>query len=186
MTAGADTAWLAHAKWLHSLDVEIGFLLADPASSPSLEPLTTPRKIDRLLRTSEAIGHEDELAAYYRRCIHDARRRNRSFNEYSHLFWMMKPVLEALQTRAPGQLLFDVEQGWSMEIVLHDSRIYIRQGDDVGSSDDDAVMASVSRELLAAQAQPLMTRTEAIIARLAKELGEDVWTTRKTNPFFRR
>jgi len=86
--------WFADAKPINSLEPEIAFHLWDafnaaPYQRP--EPLALPefQRAERLrVRTSEAIGHEAELAAYYGQVAALARQHALKLHQVRQYFWM--------------------------------------------------------------------------------------------------
>lgn len=197
--------WFAHAKPIDSLEPEIAFHLRDefsPVSGGPAEPLALPGfpRAERLLaRTSEVVGHEAELAAYYARVAAAARRHALKLDQVRHYFWMdlrldneeagvqlsfpwydtfaaMDHFLAAMAGNDQGMIYGDQDQGWAIEVWARNGTLYIRQSDPE-ADDDPGQAVTLARAGLQARIAPLRERTVKIVARLAKEFGADVWTT---------
>lgn len=202
--------WFAHAKPIDSLEAEIGFCLQDafqPVPGQPPEPLALPEfpRASRLwVRTSEAIGHEAELAAYYARVMQLAHKHGLRFGQVSHHFWMrlwlwnseqdigipfpwydtlseIEPVLTALSTLPPGQRFHDIDQVWEIELGTSDTLIYIRHGNPEGDGEPGAheaaqTVVALPQAALAGQLISLIARTDGLVAHLADALGCDVWS----------
>ena len=146
-------SWFADAKRITSLDAEICFLLQDdfyygPDSYPEVaerkevEPLPSPqieRHVPSMVRSAEAVGHEEELAKYYREVIRVARKHRKSFNDIRQYFWMrfwlwntdeeihisfpwydtyseIDRFLTSVSGNSDGQLFWDADQGWELDV----------------------------------------------------------------------
>ena len=198
-------SWFAHAKPIDSLEPEIAFHLRDefsPVSGGPAEPLALPGfpRAERLLaRTSEVVGHEAELAAYYARVAAAARRHALKLDQVRHYFWMdlrldneeagvqlsfpwydtfaaMDHFLAAMAGNDQGMIYGDQDQGWAIEVWARNGTLYIRQSDPE-ADDDPGQAVTLARAGLQARIAPLRERTVKIVARLANEFGADVWTT---------
>ncbi|MBW8719095.1 MAG: hypothetical protein JF629_25545 [Variovorax paradoxus] len=153
--------WFADAKPINSLEPQIAFHLWDefhPVRDRPPEPLALPEfpRAERLrVSVPEAIGHEAELAAYYGRVAALARQRGLNYA--------------------------DQDQGWAVEAWARNSTLYIRESDP--DSDATVQAAALPRAGLQARIAPLRERTARLLARLAEELGADVWTTGEAPSF---
>ncbi|QQP96626.1 hypothetical protein [Lysobacter enzymogenes] len=214
--------WLPHTQDLPSLQANLCFLIHDrfyygpdhPADPNDLERLTVPLSAPRIpvahatvVTAAEALGHERELADYYRQIVRLAREHGRPFNSIRHCFWLrlwlwnadrqtsvsfpwydsyseIDRVLKALAETDSGEVFYDVEQGWDMKIHAQDGAVYFLESD---PDDDDAQLAiRVPREPLVQQVRALRESAQALIARLTEELGADVWTSYvRTEPVFK-
>ena len=96
-------SWLSETRTVPSLRAEVCFQLqetfyygpdrfSDISDRERLADKLTPPKIQlavpSLVRTSEALGHERELAAYYEQIVRMARRHKRPFNSIRQYFWL--------------------------------------------------------------------------------------------------
>jgi hypothetical protein len=203
--------WFAHAKPIDSLEPEIAFHLWDefhPAAGGQPKPLALPEfpRASRLLAcTSEVLGHEAELAAYYAQVAALARRHALKLDQVRQYFWMdlrldndganvhlsfpwydtfatMDHFLAAVAGNDQGKIYDDQDQGWAVEVWAHNGTLYIRENDP-DSDDDPGQAVAVPRAGLQARIAPLRERTVKLVARLAKELGTDVWTTGEAPSF---
>lgn len=204
--------WFADATRVATLEAEVCFLLHEdfyfgPDSFPEIserkevERLPLPnitRHVPSMVRTSEAIGHESELATYYQAVLSIARSHRRRFNDIRQYFWLrlwlwnteqqihipfpwydsyseISRFLEAATTSADGQVFCDVDQGWELEVQASGGDFFCRHR----NPDDDETLAVVRMpaEVLIACVQPLRDRTEAIIQRLSSAVGRDLWTS---------
>jgi hypothetical protein len=205
--------WFADAKPIDSLEPEIAFHLWDefhPAPGRQPEPLALPEfpRASRLLaRTSEAVGHEAELAAYYGRVAALARWHALKLHQVRQYFWMdlrldneeadvhlsfpwydtfaaMDHFLCAVAGNEQGMIYADQDQGWAVEVWARDGTLYIRESDPDSDDDDEPGQAvALPRAGLQDRIAPLRERTAKLVARLAKELGADVWTTGEAPSF---
>ncbi|WP_431123889.1 hypothetical protein [Variovorax paradoxus] len=202
--------WFAHAKLINSLEPEIAFLLWDefhPAPGHRPEPLALPEfpRASRLLaRTSEAIGHEAELAAYYGRVATLAQQHALKLHQVRQYFWMdlrldneeadvhlsfpwydtfaaMDYFLAAVAGNDQGMVYDDQDQGWAVEVWACNGALYIRESNP-DSDDEPGQAVALPRAGLQARIAPLRERTAKLVACLAKELGPDVWLGGEVQP----
>jgi len=202
--------WFAHAKPINSLEPEIAFLLWDefhPVPGHQAEPLALPEfpRASRLLaRTSEAIGHEAELAAYYGRVATLARQHALKLHQVRQYFWMdlrlhneeadvhlsfpwydtfaaMDHFLAAVAGNDQGMVYDDQDQGWAVEVWVRNGTLYIRESNP-DSDDEPGQAVALPRAGLQARIAPLRERTAKLVACLAKELGPDVWLGAEVQP----
>jgi len=205
-------SWFSTATRIPSLRAEICFLLkeslyygpdrvTDIADFERLsEPLTLPeipRVVTQLVRTTEAIGNEQELAAYYAQVIGAAQRHGLAFNSIRHHFWLrlwlwneergvrvefpwydsfqeIDCYLAALVDTESGLVDSDMDQGWQSDTSVQDDALFLRQCDP--DSDETHVCISVPRDELVQQVRALRERTRQIISQLTGVIGVDVWT----------
>lgn len=202
--------WFAHAKPINSLEPEIAFHLQDefhPAPGRPPEPLALPEfpRASRLRAcTSEAIGHEAELAAYYGRVTALVRQHALTLHQVRQYFWMdlrldnedagvhlyfpwydtfsdIDHFFTAVAGHDEGMIYDDQDQGWAIEAWARHGTLYIRESDP--DSEEPGQAVALPRTSLQARIAPLRERTTKLVARLAKEFGADVWTTGVTPPF---
>jgi hypothetical protein len=212
-------SWFSDTKPITSLETEVCFLLqeefyygpdthSDIESLRFIEPLTLPdipRKEPSMLRTQELIGHEEQLATYYKQIVQIGRRSQKPFSAISHYFWLrfwiwnsadqiyipfpwydtfseIDRLLTSISDTQSGEVYYDRDQSWELEIQAHDDILYFRLRDP--DDDEDHVLVSVARPALLSQIEPLRENTVQIINRLAAFLGADVWTQRVAAPSF--
>jgi len=196
-------SWIADARPIDSLEPEIAFHLWDefhPALHHRPEPLALPEipRASRLrARTSEVIGHQADLAAYYGRVAALARQHALQLHQVRQYFRMdlrldneeadihlsfpwydtfsaMDHFLAAVAGNAQGMVYDDQDQGWAVEAWAFDGTLYIRQSDP-DSDDEPGQAVALPRAGLQARIASLRERTTTLVAHLAKELGPDVW-----------
>ena len=202
--------WFAEARPIDSLEPEIAFRLWDefhPAPHHRPEALALPEfpRASRLrASTSEMIGHEAELAAYYRRVAALARQHALKRHQVRQYFWMdlrlanegacihlsfpwydafsaMDHFLAAVAGNDQGMVYDDQDQGWAVEVWARNGTLYIRESDP--DSEEPGQAVALPRAGLQARIAPLRERTAKLVARLASELGADVWTTGEAPSF---
>lgn len=215
--------WLSHTLDIPSLQADLGFLLRDrfyygpdrPSDPADLQRLTVPLSAPHIalrnashVAVAEALGHERELADYYRQIVRLAREHGRPFNSIRHCFWLrlwlwnepqqvcvsfpwydsyseIDRVLKALVDVDDGPVDHDCDQGWDLQIHARDGAVHFLQTD----PDDDSVPTlaiRVPREPLIRQIQALRDNARSVIAQLSDDLGADVWTAYvRTEPVFK-
>ena len=211
--------WFAEAKRITSLDAKICFLLQHdfyygPDSHPEVverkevEPLPSPniaRQAPSMVCSAEALGHEEELAHYYREVVRIARKHRQTFNAIRHYFWLrfwlwnseqdvhiafpwydtfgeIEQILDSVAKTTEGQVFWDVDQGWELEMYSSEGELFTRLRDP--DYDETHVVVRFPREMLLEQLQPVRTRTESIIRFLSSAIGQDVWTKHVEWPDF--
>ena len=213
--------WFSDAKQVSTLDAEVCFLLRSDFDLGSDRPIEDseranfiehlvqpdiPRVVPSLVRTSEAIGHEAELAAYYKQVVESAIRHGMSFNSISHYFWLrlwfwntkedihvsfpwddsyseIAYFLDRFISIEAGRVFFSGDQGWEIEVYAHENQLFIREWD----PDDDEIHACVCvpRLEFIQHVKEMMERSIKVIEALSASLGEDVWTECvRTEPVF--
>ncbi|WP_394537681.1 hypothetical protein PRJ39_16450 [Lysobacter enzymogenes] len=221
----ADSArmptWLSQTRNVPSLEAEVCFQIHDrfyygpdriddPSDLERFAETLAPPAIaliaPSMVRSAEALGHEAELAAYYRQIVRLARHHQRPFNSIRQYFWLrlwlwnpeheayvsfpwydsfaeIDRVLKALVETEAGPVHDDADQGWAVRIHAQDEAVHLLQHD----PDEDETHAAirVPRAELVRQVAQLRERTQGLIARLSSELGADVWTSYvRTEPSF--
>lgn len=196
-------SWFADARPIDSLEPEIAFHLRDEfhaAPDRPPEPLALPElpRASRLLaRTSEAVGHEAELAAYYGQVAALARQHALKLHQVRQYFWMalrldneeagihlsfpwydtfssMDHFLVAVAGNDQGMVYDDQDQGWAVEVWAHNGTLYVRESNP-DFDDEPGQAVALPRAALQARIAPLRERTAKLVAHLAKELGPDAW-----------
>jgi len=189
--------WYFKAIPIEEVDVEICFLLQDDFDGQPLKLPPFPRKVSKLVRTTELVGNEDALASYYRQILNLAQKAQRPFNEVSHYFWLrlyfwnngagftisfpwydtyseMQPILNAIISGKSGELYWDRDQCWEMNVEADGGRIYVRQWDP--DCEEVHVLLNFPLQALQALIPTLMNRTEEQIACMSRLFGRDYWT----------
>jgi hypothetical protein len=213
--------WFAEATRVASLEAEICFTIAEdfyfgpdrfpePAEYAKLVQRLTPPNIERitpsLLKTSEALGREDELAAYYRQIVRLARHYRLPYNSIRHYFWLqlvlwnsehdvhlsfpwydsfsaIDSYLHDLSSIENGLVHHDMDQGWEMETYAEDAFLYFLQRDP--DCEEMRCGVRVPRDGVVARVTELRKQTQSIILHLSVSLGADVWTAyARTEPRF--
>lgn len=205
--------WLSETRKIPSLQVETCFHIQETfyygpdrfSDASDLErladKLTAPRiesAVPSLVRTSEALGHERELAAYYEQIVRMARHHKRPFNSIRHYFWLrlwlwntehevhvsfpwydslsqIDRYLKALGETGSGLVDHDVDQGWELQTYAEGGCLHFLQRDP--DADETHLAISVPRDELVRQVSDLRERTKLIVSRLSSALGADVWTS---------
>ncbi len=163
--------------------------------------------IPSMVRTSEALGHEQELAAYYQQVICMARFHKCQFNSIRQYFWMrlwlwnsdhdvhisfpwydsfaeIDQFLSALIEVGSGSVFHDTDQGWEVQAHAIDDNVYLLQCDP--DSEETLVAICVPRDELVAQVTVLRERAKFLVSKLSSILGADVWTSYvETEPDFK-
>lgn len=157
-----------------------------------------PRSQPLMVRTSELGGTEDELSAYYKQVVKLAVHHGLPFNSIRHHFWVrfwmwnseedvhvsfpwydsyseVSRFLNALLSVESGEVDYDIDQGWEMEVEAYEGHVYIRQRDP--DYDETHVCIRVPRDELILQAQQVMARATNAVKLLTEAMGEDVWTS---------
>lgn len=204
--------WFSDAKSVAPLKAEICFLIrpdfyfgpdrpSDPADLQRLVvPLSLPeipRVTPSMVRTSEAVGHEADLASYFEQIVRLAREHRRPFNSIRHHFWLrfwlwneeheiyisfpwydslseIDRFLTSVKNVSGGLVDHDLEQGWEMEVHSHNDALFFREGDpDAGET---FFVVSTPRGKLVEELAALRERAVRLIEHLSGALGADVWT----------
>lgn len=162
------------------------------------EPLYVPEIPDAargFVLSADCVGREDTLCRHYRDLLAKAAQHGKDPADGTH-FWN-RPVVhvpdrfmvgfpwhdrfsegrafvESLANDTPGEVFSDYEQGWYLDLRLHDGTLYLRDDDpDEGTTFHNLRFAHAP---VRAQVEGVLARVEALIARLAGELGRDHWT----------
>lgn len=171
-----------------------------PEDTKEAEHLVQPdidRRVASMVRTSEAVGCEQELAAYYLNLIRIARKHGKTFNEIRHYFWLrfwlwnseenvqipfpwydtfleIRQFLDEVEQKTDGLVYCDADQGWELEIHAFGGELFLQ----FQNPDDDEVYARlrVPREKAIESFQALRGRAESTIHRLSNVIGRDLWT----------
>lgn len=215
-------SWFLEAKAVPSLQAEVCFQIQEtfyygPDSFPGIsdherlvEKLVPPGlqlAVPSLVRTSEALGQERELAAYYQQIVRMARHHKRPFNSIRQYFWVrlwlwnsehevhvsfpwydslseIDRFLAALVETGSGLVHHDMDQGWELQTYAHDGFLYFLERDpDV---DETHLIVSAPRDAFVDQVMQLRERAKDVVAQLSSALGADVWTSYvRTEPAFK-
>ncbi|MBA4719797.1 MAG: hypothetical protein H2067_01625 [Alcanivorax sp.] len=208
-----DVDWKQNPKELEAVEAEICFLLSDsfytgdPNDISQIEneeyqennPLPSfKREVASIVRTSEALGYEEELIFFYRQIVEKAVRYEKDFNSIRPYFWMrlwlrekdgesaisfpwydslneMQRFFSALGSYDdPGKVYWDADQGWEIHVAADDKFFYIRQLDPDEGEEYENI--KVPKEGLIKTVDELNQRATSIIATLAEGIGVDVWS----------
>lgn len=209
-------------KALSSLAPEVCFLVHEdfyygPDRHPEVSERTLveklvgpdiPRAFPSIVRTSEAIGHERELANYYWQIVSAAQRHNKTFNHVRSYFWMrlwlsspeeeisvsfpwydtlseMRRFSDAISSPGSGDLYWDSDQGWEISVKGTDTVLLIKERDP--DRDEDRLSVSVPRDDFSKGIVVAMQEASHIVNALSEQMGADVWTAYvREEPKFRR
>lgn len=190
-------SWFETAERIESIEPAICFLLHEDFEGEPLRSPKIPRHVPSLVRTTEALGNESELAKYYSEILRLARANRISFNEIRHYFWLrlwlgnpdagvsisfpwydtLSEIIRFIDAVTPyvdGQMFFDVDQSWELE--MHGSRgdCFLRLRD----PDEDETHATLcfSHEMLIGNLRPMQRHSVETIQVLSKLLDKDLWT----------
>lgn len=168
-----------------------------------------PRVVTEQATTREAEHHADELIRYYADIIRCAQKYHRGIEQVRSYFWLrlyistpsgqfcvsfpwydtlaeIAPLLDTLKNPpAHGEVHWDRDQGWEMEMDAHDDMLYIREWDPDGADhpeDPDAgiihAIGKLPLQALAVSSAAALERARRIVATLSAALGVDLWSTR--------
>ena len=163
--------------------------LREPVYQPSL------KKAGNFVLSADVIGKETELAAHYKDVAAKALAHRRSLKGSSH-FWNRpvvyspnkfvlsfpwhdkfregKRLLNSLASDATGEMFWDRDQGWALEMHRIGDSLYAQECD----PDEEVIHYTVKfpHESLKEQIKVLLPRIETLIAFLASEVGQDYWS----------
>lgn len=205
--------WLQQARIIESAEIEVCFLLFDqfyfgpdrhecfddPKYQAALNHPDIPRVEPSMVRSSEILGEEQKLAAYYKHVLQLAKQHKKKRHEISQYFWLrlwvwntesefhigfpwydtfseMVPFLTAIGSKDDGQVFWDADQGWEFEAHQMDQHLYLRLHDP--DSDETIETAKLACEPLADRASEVLARTRQAIKTLKKAVGKDYWSKR--------
>jgi hypothetical protein len=177
----------------------------DPKAVEPLIMPTFPRATELWATTVEAEPHIDQLIRYYADVVRLIKKHGKSFDHKRHYFWLglfienpgksfdvqfgyydtlsrMEGAIKALSCPPPsGEVYFDRNQCWAIEIDAHDGMLYIRESDP-----DYQEVYNVGKFpllALASSSTAALERAKRIVAFLTEALTEDAWTTYKAVTF---
>lgn len=209
-------------KALSSLEPEVCFLIredfyygpdrhAEVSERRLVEKLADPnipREFPTIVRTSEAMGYERELANYYWQVVSAAQRHKKTFNHLRSYFWMrlwlsnvkegvsisfpwydtlseMRRFSDAISSSESGDVYRDADQGWEINVKGTAAELFINERDPDG--DEDHFSVSVPREEFTRRIAATMLEATRIVETLSEQMGADVWTAYvRDEPKFRR
>ncbi len=150
-------------------------------------------------------GNEVEFGSYYRTLIETAYEHGHNFNTFRHYFWMRSSFISEQHNVAigfpwydtksefssiyqwivdgkEGEEFFDIEQGWQINGVIRDSKIYLLEADDSSlpvNLQTSEIFNNVymQRDTLKSLVKENKRLVEDIIQKLTQEIGVDVWTS---------
>ena len=203
-----DHEWTARSSSADDLTPRLRFLLkrtvytGDPNDSTQFgntafnPPISLPTfaRQDALRPTSsEALGHEDELADYYRRVTELTQPRRPEYNYWLRLslespsrslevgfpWWdrlaEMSEFMTWLRTAPAGASYLDQDQGWMIRAFRTDERLYFL---DSNPDDDDRERSNISvgRPDFLHRLEQAEHDARLVIAGLKSRLGMDPWS----------
>jgi hypothetical protein len=145
--------------------------------------------------SADVVGHEEELRRHFQDVVAKAKHHGKSLKN-STCFWNdlfiyaperftidfpwhdqlrdIKPLVQTLAQATEGLVLSDRDQGWEVDIELHEGVLYVQQQD----PDSEIIHHNVKFEYqpFRNQAVELLPRVERIVAFVADRLGENHWT----------
>lgn len=205
-----DRSWLARSKPLTDLTPAIGFALRetvytgdpndgaqfkDPAFNPKIDLPTFPRRNALRATATEVRGHEDELAAYYRRIMDLtgpnplARKSNywlilkleslTASVEIGFAWWDrladMAEFFAWLRTAESGRGFIDQDQGWMIRAFRDGERLHVLDSDP-DDGDREHANVSVDRATFLARLDETETAARDVITKLRDRLSIDPWS----------
>jgi hypothetical protein len=133
--------------------------IAERKSVELLPRLEVPLSEPTMVRSSELIGSECQLVRYYQEIVRLANKYKKSFNQIRFYFWLrlwiwntphnvyihfpwydsfseMDRFFSAVRDGKRGEVFFDTDQGWDIEVCAEEDDFFIGQlsnalGDDV-------------------------------------------------------
>lgn len=165
--------------------------LREPLYQPAI-----PGAAQGFVLSQDCVGREDELCRHYRDLLAKAAHHGKDLADGTHFrnrpmlqapegvlvgfpwhdrFIDGRTFVESLAAGTPGEVFSDYEQGWFLDLRLHDGTLYLREDD----PDEGSVIHNLrfGYEPVRAQVAGVLARTEALIARLVREFGRDYWTS---------
>lgn len=158
---------------------------------------------DSITRVPNSAENMDALIEYYRQVIQLSRLHHKNFREISQYFWIrlaligheveisfpwydkfseVRSFLEWLETSSSNSIFLDIEQGWQVEGFTQGNILYLQESD----PDSEEIYLTISTTLapLAVKASKSIKETESIIKSLTEALGDDLWTSYKSEANF--
>lgn len=202
-----DFGWCDRSILAPEPSVDITFLTSDryyvgdpndplQLSDPNCYVSLARAALTDMISVSDLRENEADLAFYYRDIIEREVSINRTFEQFSHYFWMrlqfswtwggflfpwydswsdMEPLLTWMAVAEDGAEWFDIEQGWEMQICLRAGQFHLRQGDGEG---DEQLNIKIDRDTILKSTETAKKNCVHVIGELSRYLGTDVWTRR--------
>ncbi len=197
--ASVEVGFLLHPDFYYGPDRH-----TDIAEQKHVEPICLPtfgRTHERLVTTQEAEDHIGELSQYYLNVVRLSRKHGKSFQQVRQYFWLrlficdpswkfsvsfpwydtlseMDGLLSVLANPpSNGEVHWDRDQGWELEMDAHDGMLYVREWDP--DYEETHVVGRLPLLSLASSSKAALERARRVIAALATILTEDAWTTHK-------
>jgi hypothetical protein len=176
----------------------------DIAERKLIEPLyapNMPRSVEELATTNEVQGHVNELIKYYSDVVRLSKKHGKSFEQVRQYFWVklfirnsdgsfhvsfpwydtlseMDGLLMSLANPpANGEVHWDRDQGWELEMDAHNEMLFVREWDP--DYEEVHVTAKLPLLSLSASSSAALELARAVIATLTNALSVDAWTTHK-------
>ena len=204
-----DRTWTSRSKAAEDLWPRISFLLSatayvgDPNSSEQIHsgeydrPLRLPSLAARepmAPTVAEALGHEPELAAYYRQVIELTGQAPASGaagywlgfcfaseeagSEIGFPWWDQisdpTPFFDWLRSADDNADFFDGDQGWMLRAARRGDRLFFLHG--ALETDEEFANLSVGRGTFLGRLDAAESQARTVIAGLKRELGVDPWS----------
>ncbi len=203
------TDWQEGSTALVDAGIEIYFQLQDGSNFHDVHTAqfkfpVIARKYKDEVSTAEVIGHEQELADYYKQITATARLHKIEFTEISHLFWIRLRIHDAagkeqlgfpyydsldevikfqewVEQKNEENIFLDQDQGWALEARHKEGSVYLMQYDP--DEDRYSVNNFMPHELLNSELILSVERARSIIKTLAESIGSDAWSTYRGYPW---
>jgi hypothetical protein len=204
-----DRTWTSRSKAAEDLRPQISFLLSrtayvgDPNTSEQIHsgehdrPLRLPSFAARepmAPTVAEALGHEPELAAYYRQVMELTRHApapgavgywlgfgfvsEEAGSEIGFPWWDQisdaAPFFDWLRSADDNADFLDGDQGWMLRAARRGDRLYFLHG--ALDTDQEFANLSVGRGTFLSRLDAAESEARTVIAGLKRELGVDPWS----------
>ncbi|GAB1858632.1 hypothetical protein MHTCC0001_34720 [Flavobacteriaceae bacterium MHTCC 0001] len=159
------------------------------------------RKVKEIVTTKEVFGNEVQLSEYYKSIIELKEKHNKSYREVHHLFWLRLWILNSKEKiyisfpwydtinefkrffrifdeNKTGQIFYDIDQGWQLEILADNHFYYIRQ---TNPDDSDLIIQNIKTDKVSLKnsIKKLEENINSQIEKLTNLIGIDLWTDRE-------
>ena len=159
-------------------------------------PLYQPKlkKSGSFILSSEIVGNEEELIKHYQDVVMKYKEYGKVISKSTH-FWNRpiiynsefvisfswhdkfgegRNVLDNLTSTEDGEIYWDMDQGWELEMVAEEGLIYAREWD----PDYEEIHCQVKFDRVEArqQATVLIPTVSTLIKKLSGAIGHDYWT----------
>ncbi len=210
--------YISEAEYIPDLKLDMAFIVRDDfyygdendftqeewiaKREPLLKP-GIPLFGKNYLLSSEVLGKEEQLQAYYESVVAVANKYEKKLLAGNSYFWIRPivyssdggtinfpwydtltdalPFLNALQGKEEGCVFSDMDQGWHLDVFLDKENICFV----FGSLDDPEPywVVSTNRPVMAKSVEDIKQRVKQQIAALSPSFGYDFWTEREALDF---